>query len=177
MNIRKTIYYSLFDSHLNFGNILWGCAANKFMKKIDNLQKKCVRNVSLEKFSAHSEPIFKKLGILKNADKITYCQAVFMHQYKNKKLPDSFVNMFQDITNLDDLKTRNNDYNFQNKPAIKKYLEKFPTKVMVSSWNYLHIDCKATAEPEEFKSLLKQRILFSYSSEPECDMNCYTCNN
>ena len=177
MSIRKTIYYSLFDSHLNFGNILWGCAANKFMKKIDNLQKKCVRNVSLEKFNAHSEPIFKKLGILKNADKITYCQAVFMHQYKNKKLPDSFVNMFQDITNLDDLQTRNNDYNFQNKPAIKKYLEKFPTKVMVSSWNYLHIDCKATAEPEEFKSLLKQRILSSYSSEPECDMNCYTCNN
>ena len=132
------------------------------MKKVDTLQKKCVRNVSLKKFTAHSEPIFKELGILKNADKITYCQAIFMHQYKNKKLPEQ---------------TRNNDYNFQNKPAIKKYLEKFPTKVMVSSWNYLHIDCKATSEPEEFKSLLKQKILSSYSSEPECEINCFSCNN
>ena len=39
-HIRKTIYFSLFDSHLNFGNILWGRAANKFLKKIDTLQKK-----------------------------------------------------------------------------------------------------------------------------------------
>ena len=27
--IRRTLYYSLFDSHLNFGNILWGCTKNK----------------------------------------------------------------------------------------------------------------------------------------------------
>ena len=25
LKIRKTLYYSLFDSHLNFGNLLWGC--------------------------------------------------------------------------------------------------------------------------------------------------------
>ena len=103
------------------------------MNKVDTLQKLCVRNFGLKKCTGYSEPLLKELGILKNADKITYCQAVFMHQYKNKKLPESFVNMFQDITNLDDLQTRNNDYNFQNKPAIKKYVEKFPTKVMVSS--------------------------------------------
>ena len=24
--IRRTLYFSLFDSHLNFGNILWGCS-------------------------------------------------------------------------------------------------------------------------------------------------------
>ena len=47
--IRKNIYFSLFDCHLNFGNILWGCAANKLIKKVDTLQKKCIRNVSLKK--------------------------------------------------------------------------------------------------------------------------------
>ena len=67
--IRKNIYFSLFDCHLNFGNILWGCAANKLIKKVDTLQKKCIRNVSLKKYNAHSEPIFKELGILKNSDK------------------------------------------------------------------------------------------------------------
>ena len=103
--IRKNIYFSLFDCHLNFGNILWGCAANKLIKKVDTLQKKCIRNVSLKKYNAHSEPIFKELGILKNSDKITYCQAVFMRQYRNKKLPISFENMFPEITNLDELQT------------------------------------------------------------------------
>ena len=176
-HIRKTVYYSLFDSHLNFGNILWGCAADKFLKKIDTLQKRCIRNVSLQKYNAHSEPIFKMLGILKNSDKIAYSQAIFMHQYRNKKLPTSFENMFQDITDSNELQTRNNDYNYLNRPAIKKYLEKYPTKVMVSNWNYLDIEFKSTAEPEEFKLLLKQKMLSSYSSEPDCAANCFVCNN
>ena len=177
IHIRKTIYYSLFDSHLNFGNILWGCASNKFLKRIETLQKKCIRNVSLKKFNAHSEPIFKELEILKISDKIAYCQAIFMHQYRHKKLPVSFENMFQEITENDALQTRHNDYNFINKPAIKRYLEKFPTKTMLSNWNYLDIECKATADAEEFKSLLKHKFLSSYSSEPECDANCYICND
>ena len=176
-HIRKTIYFSLFDSHLNFGNILWGCAANKFLKKIDTLQKKCIRNVDLQKYNAHSEPIFKRLGILKISDKIAYNQAIFMHQYRNKKLPTSFENMFLDITDTNDLQTRNNDYNFINRPAIKKYLEKYPTKVMISTWNHLDIDCKSTAEPDEFKILLKHKFLSSYNSEPDCEANCFVCNN
>ena len=40
LQIRKTLYHSLFDSHLNFGNLLWGCAKNKVIKKIETLQKK-----------------------------------------------------------------------------------------------------------------------------------------
>ena len=60
LKIRKTVYYSLFDSHLNFGNLLWGCAKNKFIKKIENLQKKCIRNVALKSFRAHTEPLFKE---------------------------------------------------------------------------------------------------------------------
>ena len=96
IHIRKAIYYSLFDSHLNFGNILWGCASNKFLKKIETLQKKCIRKVSLKKFNAHSEPIFKELEILKISDKIAYCQAIFMHHIN------------------DALQTQHNDYNFHN---------------------------------------------------------------
>ena len=33
LQIRKTLYHTLFDSHLNFGILLWGCANNKFTKK------------------------------------------------------------------------------------------------------------------------------------------------
>ena len=38
--IRKTLYYRLFDSHLNFGNILWGCTKTKNIKRVETLQKK-----------------------------------------------------------------------------------------------------------------------------------------
>ena len=75
-----------------------------------------------------------------------------MHQYRHKKLPVSFENMFQEITENDALQTRHNDYNFIDKPAINRYLEKFPTKQCC-------------------------QILLSYSSEPECDDNCYIGND
>ena len=32
--VRKTLYYSLFDSHLNFGNLLWGCAKTNLLRKL-----------------------------------------------------------------------------------------------------------------------------------------------
>ena len=49
--------------------------------------------------------------------------------------------------------------------------------IMISTWNYLDIDCKSTAEPDEFKILLKRKFLSSYNSEPDCDANCFVCNN
>ena len=79
-----------------------------------------------------------------------------MHQYKNKKLPVSFSNMFTDITNADELQTRHNDYNYIINPAIKKSLETFPIKQIVFNWNSLDIELKSTADAAEFKVLLKK---------------------
>ena len=174
--VRKTLYYSLFDSHLNFGNLLWGCAANKFLNKIENLQKICVRNVALTHFKAHTEPIYKKLSILKFSDKLSYCNSIFMHKYRNKKLPESFTNLFIDITCTDNLQTRHNDFNYVNHPALKNSLEKFPFKSMIKTWNALDIDLKSTADEKEFIELLKESYLSKYCSENFCIGPCFSCN-
>ena len=87
--------------------------------KIDILQKRCIRNVALKSYRAHTEPIFKDLEILKFSDKLAFCQSVFMHQYRNSKLPISFSGTFTDITNTDELQTRHNDYNYINKISCK----------------------------------------------------------
>ena len=177
LKVRRNLYYSMFDSHLNFGNLLWGSAENKLLKRIEILQKKCIRNVGLKNFRAHTEPIFKELEILKFTDKLSYCRSVFMHHYKNNKLPISFSGIFTDITNSDNLQTRHNDYNFVNNPAVKSYLEKFPYKQIVSTWNNLNIDLKATAEGDEFKQMLKESYLSSYSCDTQCLGPCYSCNH
>ena len=87
LQIRKTLYHTIFDSHLNFGVLLWGCAKNNIIKKVENLQKKCIRNVFLSKYKSHSQPIFKKLSILNLKDKITLIRSELMNQYRNNKLP------------------------------------------------------------------------------------------
>ena len=155
--IRKTLYFSLFDSHLNFGNILWGCTRNKNIKRIETLQKRCIRNVSLENYRAHSEPLFKKLNILKFSDKLAHSRAVFMHKYRHKKLPKSFTGIFTDTMMTDMMQSRHNDYNYQNVPAVRKNLENFPLKQIIFNWNFLSLDLKATADPLEF-DLMKMTV-------------------
>ena len=177
LQIRKTLYHTLFDSHLNFGILLWGCANNKFTKKVENLQKKCIRNVFLSGYKSHTEPIFKKLCILNFKDKVTLLRSEFMNQYRNNKLPESFANKFTDITCTDQLQTRHNDYNYLNIPAIKKSLESFPFKCMIKTWNSLSIDAKSTADKDEFQNVLKRELLSKYSSDFKCgEVRCYSCS-
>ena len=177
LKIRLSVYFSLFDSHLNYGNLLWGCTKTKYLNKIESLQKRCIRNVALKGFRSHTEPIFKKLELLTVPDKITLSRSMFMHQYRHEKLPSSFSGLFSDVVNTDELQTRHNDYNYLNKPALKKYLEKFPLKQILTNWNSLSIDLKSTGDEEEFKSLLKENLLSKYSTETDCPKNCYSCLN
>ena len=177
LQIRKTLYYSLFDSHLNFGNLLWGCAKRNKLKKIENLQKRCIRNIALKSFKAHTEPLFKTLSILKFPDKLSHSRAVFIHKYRHNKLPASFSGFFTDTTMTDNMQSRHNDYNYQNLPAIKKGLENFPLKQMISNWNSLSLELKSTADPTEFDQLFKQKILSQYSYETDCPENCFSCNS
>jgi hypothetical protein len=100
-----------------------------------------------------------------------------MHQYRHEKLPSSFSGLFSDLVNTDELQTRHNDYNYLNKPANKRYLEKFPLKQILTNWNSLSIDLKSTGEEEEFKSLLKENFLSKYSTESDCPRSCYSCLN
>ena len=175
LKIRKMIYYSLFDSHLNFGNLLWGSANQKMLGKVENLQKKCIRNVALKKCTAHTEPIYKNLEILKLSDKIAMCRSIFMHKYRHNKLPISFSDIFVDIVSTDELQTRHNDYNYLNKPAVKKYLEQFPYKKIVNDWNHLSIDLKSTADETEFQQLLKDKYFSNYSNDIQYFGPCYSC--
>ena len=147
------------------------------LKRIEILQKKCIRNAGLKNFRAHTEPIFKELEILKFTDKLSFCRSVFMHKYKNDKLPISFSGIFTDIICSDSLQTRHNDYNFVNNPAVKFYLERFPYKLIVTTWNNLNIDLKATAEEFDFRQMLKDMYLSSYSCDTYCLGPCYSCNN
>ena len=99
-----------------------------------------------------------------------------MNQYRNSKLPDSFQNMFKDVTTTDDVQTRHNDHKFSNQPALPQ-LEWFPLKCLINTWNSLDIDLKATSDQLEFESLLKESYLAKYSSEIQCDGLCYSCDN
>ena len=77
--ILKTIYTSLILCQLKYGILAWGHNNNRVYK----LQKRAVRIISCRKFNAHSEPLLKKLNLLKVEDILKLQQLKFYHKSIN----------------------------------------------------------------------------------------------
>ena len=68
LNIRIILYSSLVRPHLEYGVVAWGGARRSKLKKVMNIQKKCIRNVADRSLRSHSDPIFSAFKIMKLDD-------------------------------------------------------------------------------------------------------------
>ena len=170
--IRKLIYHSLFESHLHFGSIIYGASNPRILSSIETVQRKAVRVLTRSKFNAHSDPLFKKHKILKLGDLIQLDQSIFVRQFKNGKLPESFNGFFVDIP-FNEQKSRDDDYNLRKQTNIA--LLHFPSCQIVRSWNQNNLSLKTEADIAAFKEDFIQKKLDSY--DEECfKPNCSACH-
>ena len=102
----KDIYYAIFSSHLTYGSQIWGQGINTYIDKIFIIQKNALRIISFSEFNAHTDPLFKKLKILKIKDLITLQNCLFVHDFINNKLPKSFNNTFNKLKDVHTINTR-----------------------------------------------------------------------
>ena len=87
--IMRTLYFSMVQSHLNFGSLLWGYVCNRLIK----LQKRIIRTISRSNYNAHTNPLFKELFILKLPD-IVSLNALKIYYKCQKKCPPSILHHF-----------------------------------------------------------------------------------
>ena len=165
------IYHSLFESHLHFGSIIYGASNPRNLSSIETVQRKALRVLTRSKYNAHSDPLFRKHSILKLSDLIQLNQSIFVRQFKNGKLPDSFNDFFQNIP-FNEQKSRDDDYNLR-KPTNIALLH-FPSAKIVRSWNQNHLTLKSEADMAVFKEDFIQKKLKTY--DEECSKaNCSAC--
>ena len=62
-NNLKTIYFAIFDSHINYANLIWGQNPNSKLR-VTTLQKKALRIINNPPKNSHSGPLFKKKKFL-----------------------------------------------------------------------------------------------------------------
>ena len=98
----RTIYNSLILPHLNYCILVWGFEC----KRIQKIQKKCVRVITASKFNSHSEPLFKALNLLKVEDIFKSQSLKFYHKHVNDKLPSYFSDMFISKSSVHNYRTR-----------------------------------------------------------------------
>ena len=102
----KNIYHAIFASHLMYGAQVWTPKLLSVSEKISRLQKNAMRIMTFSEFKAHSEPLYKKLEILKFQDSISLTNCSFVYDYLQGNLPQSFVDTFSRIADSHNKNTR-----------------------------------------------------------------------
>ena len=87
----KTIYYAIFDSHINYANVIWAQSLNG-VNRLFILQKKALRIFSFQPPDCNSSPLFKKHNLLKFEDKIPLENVLLVSKYFNNILTSTFDN-------------------------------------------------------------------------------------
>ena len=89
----KTIYYTIFDSHINYANVIWAQNSN-VVNIVSVLQKKTLRIINSQPRDCYSSPLFKKQNLLKFEDKIELENVLLVSKYLSNILPSIFDNWF-----------------------------------------------------------------------------------
>ena len=81
---------------------MWGSISTRILK----LQKWAVRAITSSKYNAHSDPLFKKLKLMKVNDIYKLSMLKLYHKYCENELPLYFKNMFEEEYLKHDYPTR-----------------------------------------------------------------------
>ena len=93
-NILYNIYNALILSHISYGILAWGRAYDTLLNRILILQKRSLRIIEHAEHRALTDPLFYSRKILKVKDIYSLQLGIFMYQYHNNELPNSFRSMF-----------------------------------------------------------------------------------
>ncbi len=157
----KLVYYSTFQSHLNYGLLLWGPSmAKKYKDRLVILQKKAIRRVCNEAYNSHTEPLFKETGILKLLDNIDLEINKFIYCYCNDLLPTPLMSIFTNSESHGHRTRKSKDpktvrYNYDS--LKKSFIHEGP-----SQWSKLKQEMKNAPSLKSFTAQYKKKVLDSY---------------
>jgi exonuclease III len=175
--ILRTIYLSLFLSHLTYGITAWGKCAGAEMKHLQVLQKKSIRIISKSRFNSHVDPICKNLRLLKLDDLFLLNCCKLYYKSLNGMLKSYFNEQLLPNTAIYNYSTRRrNDIHQHN---IRRTVQSQSLNFKVSSaWNDLPPNLKANHNKSihTFTKLLKTYYISKYNDACR-EKNCFICSN
>ena len=84
--ILRMLYCSLVNSHLSYAILIWGYECHR----LEKIQKRMIRIITVSKYNAHTEPLFKALDLLKIQDMLDLSTLKFYYRYVHDNLPAYF---------------------------------------------------------------------------------------
>ena len=106
-SVLRSLYFSLFNSHLSYGLSVWGYCISEYSEKIKLLQKKVIRAITFSDFDAPTKPLMKELKILSFEDLYKAQIASLMWDYDHGFLPHSLNSLFSRRSSVHTINLRN----------------------------------------------------------------------
>ena len=128
----RTVYFTIFDSVLRYAVQVWGQHRDQTTKEIEKLQEEAIRIMSFKGRSDPTNPLFKKLEIMKLKNILLYYNCIFAYNQINKNLHEDFF------------LTEENQHDYNTRGTTNKTI----TKMTVNSTTYglNSVQCREASE-------------------------------
>ena len=94
-DVLKTVYYSLFDTHLCYACQVWGQSNSDILVMVQRAQNKALRIINFKEERHPSEPLFTETKILNLTNIITLNNCMLVFDHLNSSLPAIFDELFK----------------------------------------------------------------------------------
>ena len=150
------LYYNLAYPYILYGNLVWGGTFDVHVRPLTIMQKKLIRVLTNSEFLAHTEPLFKRLNILKVPD----VHKMLVAQYVYKQGRGGSVR----VDGAHNYGTRSQ---FDERPTFQR-LSLTQHSIHYSGpivWNALPVDVRSSKTLNVFRKQLRQYMLNEYHAD------------
>ena len=181
--VKKIIYHSLVESHLNYGILIWASSISKNvhgnfseghipnnLKTVKKAQNKVLRAIfgkpkydKKNKIHTDMSPLYKELKVLKLHDLYYYNLSLLCFDYHNTNgSPDKIDDFFTKKDEINTKTTRASAHDFYYKPPRVLSSYRKPSLVGSAFWNALPSELKVIKSKNSFKMKLKKYFIDKY---------------
>ena len=167
-----SVYYALFESHLNYASIVWGQNIHS-INRLFILQKKAIRTLFYKQQNEHSTPLFLESKIIKLPDKVKLENCLLVNKYFHDKLPSIFKQWFTLSSDSHKYETSFASNGNLKIPSVKttSYGKSSFINMAIKTWNTLQMEFKDknlnSYTQNQLKMLLQLYFLDSYKLSAE----------
>ena len=155
----------------------WGNADQNEIRPLILLQKRAIRVIFNASYYSHTDPKFKKSGILKLHDLFVYQSLLFVHDYLSNKLPNSFNGCFPINSEMPNSRTTRQSRLLHVPKYSLKFSQRQPTGYLPSLWNKWTKLIPENASRSQAKIIIKSTLLQDYPDVVRCEnTRCYECH-
>ena len=157
IHVLVCLYNSLFSPFLQYGILVWGLTYETYINPVFLLQKRAVRAISFEHYTAPSTPIFSDLKILKLQDLFHLKLLSFVYECVNKISPSCFHSFFELVGSGHQYGTRQviKSNIFLTQKNTLQYGLRSVRYCGAKCWNNIPVDIKQSPSVSSFRQKIK----------------------